>query len=82
MRVLSIKNVTKLALTLTLIFTASSCGMYRLRKKPIVIDKTSKLPVLQTRSTRFLTCIKDLNRDGFRQSLIKDLCGATFELID
>ena len=82
MRVLSVRNVTKKVLLVALILSVTSCGSYKLRKKPIVIDKISGFPKLHKRSDAFYNCIKGLNREGIRQSYLKDLCIATFDAMD
>lgn len=35
-----------------------------------------------TRSGKFLSCVKDLNREGIKQSLIKELCNASYGSIE
>lgn len=74
-----IRNVLILVLTC---FLLSGCGLYRVKRKPVEIDKVSNFPKLRPRAYHFLGCIKDLNHQGLRQGLIKELCIATFQTVD
>jgi len=76
------RNVTKKALLIALMIVSTSCSSYKYRKIPVVIDKVSGFPKLHKRSDAFYNCIKGLNREGIRQSYLKDLCVATFDAMD
>jgi hypothetical protein len=41
-------------------------------------NRRDEKPRYAPRSTMFFTCIRDLNRDGIKQSLLKELCTATY----
>ena len=63
----------------------SSCSMLS-RPRPVSLDRAS-IEALKDKPTtnrfdRYFNCIKELNREGLKQSLIGELCDKTFGSIN
>ena len=78
MRNLKIANLT---LTVLLGLTFVSCSSMKPINVRVVSDKTIHVKPL-TRSDKFLGCLSKLNFEGFKQSLIVDMCNSTYGSID
>ena len=68
-------------LTMTVLLGLTACGSLSPVNVRVIPDKLEHTKPL-TRSGKFLGCLTRLNNEGFKQSLILDLCSATYGSID
>lgn len=64
--------------------TLVGCSSFPRQKHSIIIEKNlnNVAPKFQPRSTKYISCIRNLNHDGIKQALIKELCNEVLGSIE
>ncbi len=78
-------TIIKFSFIAAILVTVVGCGsVKRLRHdhtKRNAVKPVAK-PVYAPRSSKYITCVRDLNKDGLKQNLIKTLCDSALGSLD